>query len=76
MLILQELLNREGKDFKTPDGKTLFERIDDVYRKAGYDRNWSVVRRGAGLLRKLVDSLAPGITTLLVSGKVVRKRGK
>jgi phosphorylase kinase alpha/beta subunit len=72
MLILQELLKREGKDYRTPEG-TIYERIDAVYRQAGYDRNWSVVRRGAGLLRKLVDSLAPGITTLLVCGKVVRK---
>ncbi|XP_048576462.1 phosphorylase b kinase regulatory subunit beta [Nematostella vectensis] len=70
MLILQELLKREGKDFMTTDG-TVLERIDSVYRRAGYDRNWSVVRRGAGLLGKLADSLAPGITTILVSGKVV-----
>ncbi|XP_031572074.1 phosphorylase b kinase regulatory subunit beta-like [Actinia tenebrosa] len=70
MLILEELFKREGKDFRTPEG-TLYERIDAVYRQAGYEKNWSVVRRGAGLLRKLVDSLAPGITTLLVCGKVV-----
>lgn len=70
MLVLQELLKREGKDFCTPEG-TVIERIDAVYKQAGYDKNWSVIRRGAGLLGKIVDSLAPGITTILVSGKVV-----
>ena len=70
MLVLQELLKREGKDFCTPGG-TVIERIDAVYKQAGYDKNWSVIRRGAGLLGKIVDSLAPGITTILVSGKVV-----
>ena len=70
MLILQELLNREGKSFSL-QGVTVLERIDTVYRRAGYDKHWGVVRRGAGLLHKTVDSLAPGITTILVSGKVV-----
>ena len=46
--------------------------INVLYQRAAYDRKWSAVRRGAALLKKLVDSLAPGITTLLVSGKVVR----
>lgn len=49
------------------------EQIEAVYKQAGYDRKWNVVRRGAGLLGKLVDSLAPGITTILVRGKVVSK---
>lgn len=71
MLILQELLKREGEDFQTSEG-TIKEQISFLYQKAAYDRKWSAVRRGAGLLKKLVDSLAPGITTILVSGKVVR----
>ena len=49
------------------------EQIEDVYKQAGYDRKWNVVRRGAGLLGKLADSLAPGITTILVRGKVVSR---
>lgn len=71
MLVLQELLKREGEDFQTSEG-TIKETISSLYQKAAYDRKWSAVRRGAGLLKKLVDSLAPGITTILVSGKVVR----
>lgn len=70
MMILQELVKREGEDFQTPDG-SLKDMVDLLYQKAAYDRKWSAVRRGAGVLKKLVDSLAPGITTILVSGKVV-----
>lgn len=70
MLLLQELLKREGEYFQTPEG-TVSDMINLLYQQAAYDRKWSAVRRGAGLLKKLVDSLAPGITTILVSGKVV-----
>ena len=70
MLILQELLKREGEYFQTPEGSVI-DVINHLYQQAAYDRKWSAVRRGAGLLKKMVDSLAPGITTILVSGKVV-----
>ena len=71
MLVLQELIKREGEDFQTREG-TLKDRVNLLYQRAAYDKKWSAVRRGAGMLKKLVDSLAPGITTILVSGKVVR----
>ena len=71
LLLLQELLKREGEHFQTPEG-SIIDMINVLYQQAAYDRKWSAVRRGAALLKKLVDSLAPGITTLLVSGKVVR----
>ena len=70
MLVLQELIKRDGEDFQTREG-SLKDRVDFLYQRAAYDRKWSAVRRGAGVLKKLVDSLAPGITTILVSGKVV-----
>ena len=70
MLLLQELIKREGEDFKTREG-SLKDMVDLLYQRAAYDRKWSAVRRGAGILKKLVDSLAPGITTILVSDKVV-----
>ena len=70
MLVLQELIKRDGEDFQTREG-TLKDRVDLLYQRAAYDKKWSAVRRGAGVLKKLVDSLAPGITTILVSGKVV-----
>ena len=72
LLLLQELLKREGEHFQTPEG-SIIDMINVLYQQAAYDRKWSAVRRGAALLKKLVDSLAPGITTLLVSGKVVRR---
>ena len=34
-----------------------------------------VVRLAASLLEKLVDSIAPSISTMLVSGKQVRQKG-
>ena len=71
MVVLQELIKREGEDFQTHEG-SLKDRVDLLYQRAAYDRKWSAVRRGAGVLKMLVDSLAPGITTILVSGKVVR----
>jgi len=71
MLVLQELIKREGEDFQTREG-TLKDRVNLLYQRAAYDKKWTAVRRGAGMLKKLVDSLAPGITTILVSGKVVR----
>jgi len=70
MLVLQELIKRDGEDFQTREG-TLKDRLNLLYQRAAYDKKWSAVRRGAGMLKKLVDSLAPGITTILVSGKVV-----
>ena len=71
MMVLQELLKREGEHFQTHEA-TVGEMIKLLYQQAAYDKKWSAVRRGAGLMKKLKDSLAPGITTILVSGKVVR----
>ncbi|XP_068721668.1 phosphorylase b kinase regulatory subunit beta-like isoform X1 [Montipora capricornis] len=70
MIVLQELLKREGEHFQTHEA-TVGEMIKLLYQQAAYDKKWSAVRRGAGLMKKLKDSLAPGITTILVSGKVV-----
>uniref|UniRef100_A0A8C9KQ40 Phosphorylase b kinase regulatory subunit n=1 Tax=Panthera tigris altaica TaxID=74533 RepID=A0A8C9KQ40_PANTA len=42
-----------------------------VYRRAGSKKLWSVVRCAASLLSKVVDSLAPSITNVLVQGKQV-----
>lgn len=70
MLLLEELLKREGEYLQTHEG-TVGDMIRALYQQASYDKKWSAVRRGAGLLKKLVDSLAPGITTILVNGKAV-----
>uniref|UniRef100_A0A3B4Y4P6 Phosphorylase b kinase regulatory subunit n=1 Tax=Seriola lalandi dorsalis TaxID=1841481 RepID=A0A3B4Y4P6_SERLL len=60
------LLRREGPDFLAKDN--LMEELERIYRQAG-SRKLSVVRLAASLLTKLVDSLAPSITSVLVHGK-------
>ncbi|NWH58848.1 KPBB kinase, partial [Geococcyx californianus] len=64
------LLKREGSNFITKEG-TVAEHIERIYRQAGSKKLWSVVRFAASLLGKLVDSLAPSITNVLVQGKQV-----
>ncbi|XP_071345287.1 phosphorylase b kinase regulatory subunit beta isoform X2 [Trachinotus anak] len=64
------LLRREGPDFLARD-ENLMEELERIYRRAGSRKLWSVVRLAASLLTKLVDSLAPSITSVLVHGKQV-----
>ncbi|KAM9374208.1 phosphorylase b kinase regulatory subunit beta isoform 2-T2 [Phaethornis superciliosus] len=70
VLLLSILLKREGPNFITKEG-TVAEHIEKIYRRAGSKKLWSVVRFAASLLGKLVDSLAPSITNVLVQGKQV-----
>ncbi|KAF6078972.1 phosphorylase kinase regulatory subunit beta [Phyllostomus discolor] len=70
IILLGLLLRREGPDFITKDG-AISDHIERVYRKAGSRKLWSVVRHAASLLSKVVDSLAPSITNVLVQGKQV-----
>ncbi|XP_069029547.1 phosphorylase b kinase regulatory subunit beta isoform X3 [Embiotoca jacksoni] len=64
------LLRREGTDFLAKD-ENLMDELERIYRRAGTRKLWSVVRLAASLLTKLVDSLAPSITSVLVHGKQV-----
>uniref|UniRef100_A0A8C4F5M5 Phosphorylase b kinase regulatory subunit n=1 Tax=Dicentrarchus labrax TaxID=13489 RepID=A0A8C4F5M5_DICLA len=64
------LLRREGPDFLAKD-ENLMDELERIYRRAGSRKLWSVVRLAACLLTKLVDSLAPSITSVLVHGKQV-----
>ncbi|XP_007444796.2 phosphorylase b kinase regulatory subunit beta-like, partial [Python bivittatus] len=70
IILLNILLKREGPHFITKEG-TVSDHIERIYRKAGSKKLWSVVRFAASLLCKLVDSLAPSITNVLVQGKQV-----
>uniref|UniRef100_A0A8C5SXE0 Phosphorylase b kinase regulatory subunit n=1 Tax=Laticauda laticaudata TaxID=8630 RepID=A0A8C5SXE0_LATLA len=70
IILLSILLKREGPNFITKEG-TVSDHIERIYRKAGSKKFWSVVRFAASLLCKLVDSLAPSITNVLVQGKQV-----
>ncbi|XP_066289063.1 phosphorylase b kinase regulatory subunit beta-like isoform X2 [Branchiostoma lanceolatum] len=69
-LLLRVLLKREGPNFITDEG-TIVDRLERLCRKAGDMKYWSVVRLTASLCGKLVDSLAPSITNVLVRGKQV-----
>ncbi|NXB98506.1 KPBB kinase, partial [Orthonyx spaldingii] len=69
-LLSSILLKREGPNFITKEG-TVAEHMERIYRRAGSRKLWSVVRFAASLLGKLVDSLAPSITNVLVQGKQV-----
>ncbi|XP_028433077.1 phosphorylase b kinase regulatory subunit beta isoform X2 [Perca flavescens] len=64
------LLRREGPDFLSRD-ENLRDELERLYRRAGSRKLWSVVRLAASLLTKIVDSLAPSITSVLVHGKQV-----
>ncbi|XP_070687945.1 phosphorylase b kinase regulatory subunit beta isoform X1 [Pempheris klunzingeri] len=64
------LLRREGPNFLAKD-ENLMDELERIYRRAGSRKLWSVVRLAASLLTKLVDSLAPSITSVLVHGKQV-----
>uniref|UniRef100_A0A1I7YF00 Phosphorylase b kinase regulatory subunit n=1 Tax=Steinernema glaseri TaxID=37863 RepID=A0A1I7YF00_9BILA len=52
-------------------GENLQVRMERVYRQACAWRLWWVVRYCAAILRKTINSLAPGITNMLVRGKQV-----
>ena len=71
MKLLHVILKREGPGYSIGD-LSVEDSIEEVYVKACYLRNWSVVRLGAALLRKTVVSLAPSITSMLVCGKQVK----
>uniref|UniRef100_A0AAF5RVW4 Phosphorylase b kinase regulatory subunit n=2 Tax=Wuchereria bancrofti TaxID=6293 RepID=A0AAF5RVW4_WUCBA len=53
------------------DGESLEVRLERVYRQACARRRWWIVRYCAARLRKVTNSLAPGITSMLVRGKQI-----
>uniref|UniRef100_A0A8C4Q9C7 Phosphorylase b kinase regulatory subunit n=1 Tax=Eptatretus burgeri TaxID=7764 RepID=A0A8C4Q9C7_EPTBU len=69
-LLLGILLKKEGGSYITGEG-TVESSLQRIYRVAGSRKQWSVVRLTASLLTKLVDSLAPSITNVLVQNKQV-----
>uniref|UniRef100_A0A914XRT9 Phosphorylase b kinase regulatory subunit n=1 Tax=Plectus sambesii TaxID=2011161 RepID=A0A914XRT9_9BILA len=65
-----ELWTRFNGDYKV-DNDTLSVRLERIYRQAAAWKLWWLVRYCAAKLRKTIDSLAPGITTILARGKRV-----
>uniref|UniRef100_A0A0B7AGG0 Phosphorylase b kinase regulatory subunit n=1 Tax=Arion vulgaris TaxID=1028688 RepID=A0A0B7AGG0_9EUPU len=68
--LLKIMYEREGPFFSI-DGSTISERLERLIDRAGAYKNWWAVRMCSALLGKLVDSLAPSITTMLVRGKQI-----
>ncbi|CAK8685196.1 unnamed protein product [Clavelina lepadiformis] len=69
-LLFGELSKREGLHFDTGNG-TCYDRLNKLCRKAAQQKLWSLVRYSASLCHKVVDSLAPSITSVLVHDKHV-----
>ncbi|XP_074644676.1 phosphorylase b kinase regulatory subunit beta-like isoform X2 [Tubulanus polymorphus] len=69
-IILHLLMKREGSKFWFEDA-TVEEHINMLARKAGIHQHWSVVRFCSSLLNKIVDSLAPSLSAILVRGRQV-----
>jgi len=64
------LCSREGPSY-TFEGQSVSRRLEQLVTRAGLHKQWGVVRLCSALLGKLVDSLAPSITSILVRGKQV-----
>jgi len=66
--ILYLLFQRHGFDYPMDDG-TIRQMLERLCRQSALLKNWQVVRFCAALLHKVVDSLAPSVTSILVRGK-------
>ncbi|XP_065092066.1 probable phosphorylase b kinase regulatory subunit beta isoform X4 [Ochlerotatus camptorhynchus] len=68
--LLGIILHREGANYEI-GGDTVHARLTDLYYRAGTLRYWRAVRYCSSLLRHIVDSISPFITTVLVNGKQI-----
>uniref|UniRef100_A0A182K421 Phosphorylase b kinase regulatory subunit n=1 Tax=Anopheles christyi TaxID=43041 RepID=A0A182K421_9DIPT len=68
--LLGIILHREGAHYELA-GDSVHVRLTDLYYRAGTLRYWRAVRYCSSLLRHIVDSISPFITTLLVNGKQI-----
>ncbi|XP_063702613.1 probable phosphorylase b kinase regulatory subunit beta isoform X1 [Culicoides brevitarsis] len=76
--LLGIVLNREGPNYEI-NGTSVHSLLTSLYYRAGTLRYWRGVRYCSSLLRHIVDSISPFITTVLVNGKqitvgVIRQR--
>ncbi|XP_055539844.1 probable phosphorylase b kinase regulatory subunit beta isoform X3 [Wyeomyia smithii] len=68
--LLGILLHREGANYEI-SGESVHTRLTELYYRAGSLRYWRAVRYCSSLLRHIVDSISPFITTVLVNGKQI-----
>jgi phosphorylase kinase alpha/beta subunit len=69
--LLAIIMRREGPSFCLPEGVTIKDKLEALLRHAGTLRYWSVVRFCSAILQKIVDSISPYITLILVNGKQI-----
>ncbi|XP_037068061.1 probable phosphorylase b kinase regulatory subunit beta isoform X2 [Pollicipes pollicipes] len=66
--ILKLLMDRHGPDHQL-DGLSVHQRLVQLNGEAGTLRCWAVLRYCSSLLGRVVDSISPYLTAILVSGK-------
>lgn len=67
-LILEEITKRKGLDFNT--GKaSCFDFLKTINQWATTNKLWSLVRFTSGICRKVVNSLAPTVSSILIRDK-------
>lgn len=64
------ILKREGPNYEINE-VSVHTNLTNLYYRAGILRYWRAVRYCSSLLRHIVDSISPFITTVLVNGKQV-----
>ncbi|CAF3393927.1 unnamed protein product [Rotaria socialis] len=70
-LATYELYRRGGIDLMIRENYRVRNHLESLMKEATTCQNWAVIRFASSLLHKMVDSLAPSVTNLLVRGKIV-----
>ncbi|CAF1001658.1 unnamed protein product [Adineta steineri] len=70
-LATYELYKNGGLDWMIKENYRVRNHLEHLMKEAGTYQNWAVLRFVSSLLHKMVDSLAPAVTNLLVRGKIV-----
>ncbi|OWA49777.1 Phosphorylase b kinase regulatory subunit beta [Hypsibius exemplaris] len=72
--LLSILLRKHGENFvvDSVNNTTVKMRMETLIRQCANLKKWEIVRYCSGMLQKVVASLAPSITGMLVRGKEVR----
>lgn len=69
--LLHYLSSCRPMDFNINEGGNLSHYLEEVYKRAMYNCQWTIVRQAAGLLRKVVNSLTINVTDLLIRQKPI-----
>jgi phosphorylase kinase alpha/beta subunit len=64
--ILHYLYSCKGLDHRVGEFGSIRSCLEEVYTKAMYSSQWTIVRQAAGILKKVVNSLTINVTDLLI----------